>query len=374
MKVVYVFRSLAIWGGIERIIVDKANYLSGLEGYEVSILTADQGDHPVPYAVNTPVRLQDLKVGINKQYRYRGLHRLWKGWQLERCFVRKLRQRLAELCPDVVVCVATDYACLVSEAVGGRFPIVVESHSIYRRTFDQRRLLSGLYDWRLKRMLKSAHTIVALTEGDAADWRLHYGNVRCIANMVNQNPTCRRADAAHRRVIFVGRMDSQKRAEVALSIWARVADEYPDWQLHVYGDGDRRQIVDSLAERVRGVVVHDPTDRIFDAYCDSSFLILTSVFEPFGLVMPEAMSCGLPVVAFDCPYGPRSIITEGSDGFLVTEGDEQAFADCMKLLMSSHERCRTMGDAAILKARRYTSETIMPQWTALFNDVTRLLP
>ena len=125
-----------------------------------------------------------------------------------------------------------------------------------------------------------------------------------------------------------------------------------------------------MAASISGVVLHKPTDHIFDAYCDSSFLILTSLYEPFGLVMPEAMSCGLPVVAFDCPYGPRSIITDGVDGFLVAEGDERAFADRMRLLMTQPERCRAMGDAAIGKAHSFAATAIMPRWTELFKDVT----
>ena len=370
MKVVYVFRSLAIWGGIERIIVDKANYLSGLADYDVAIFTADQGDHPVPYELRDGVRLEDLKIRMHTQYRFRGLWRLWKGWQLERRFVRLLRQRLDNVRPDVVVCVASDYPHLVVEAVGGRVPVVIESHSIYQRTFTQLRLLNRLRNWRLDKALKAAQTIVTLTPDDAAEWRKHYKNVVNIPNMVSQNPTGRRGDADLRRVILVARMDDQKRVDLALKIWKSITAEQPDWQLHIYGEGDRQKHIESMAASISGVVLHKPTDHIFDAYCDSSFLILTSLYEPFGLVMPEAMSCGLPVVAFDCPYGPRSIITDGVDGFLVAEGDERAFADRMRLLMTQPERCRAMGDAAIGKAHSFAATAIMPRWTELFKDVT----
>ena len=62
-------------------------------------------------------------------------------------------------------------------------------------------------------------------------------------------------------------------------------------------------------------------------------IVSASLFEPFGLVLPEAMSCGLPVVTYDCPYGPASIITDGEDGFLINQGDEQQFAERLSLLM-----------------------------------------
>lgn len=370
MKVVYVFRSLAIRGGIERIIVDKANHLADIDGYDVSIITADQGTHPVPYAVKPSVRVEDLNVCIHRQYQHRGLVRLWKGWSLCRLFVRVLRHRLTELQPDVVVCVATDYVDLVVKAVGTRVPIVVESHSNYDRTFGQHQFMRTYYDRQLRRSLSRARAIVALTETDAEAWRRHYDNVRYIPNMVNMNPTERRAAPEHRRVIFVGRLDYQKRAWLAIDIWQQIAAEFPDWELHVYGDGEQRDMIREQVDCTPRVVLHQPTDKIFEAYCDSSFFILTSVYEPFGLVMPEAMSCGLPVVAFDCPYGPRSIITDGTDGFLINEGDSVTFAERMRQLMSSPSLCRKMGDAAIVSAKRFMAPNIVPQWQQLFNEVT----
>ena len=367
MKIVYVFRSLAIWGGIERIIVDKANGLAGL-GYDVSVLTADQGNHPVPYEVSPAVRVEDLGIGLHRRYHYKGVRRLWMGWRLQRLLVSRLRSRLEQLRPDVVVTVATDYAEFVVSAVGSRAAVIVESHSIFQRTFSQRHFLTRYYhDWRRRRSLSAARMIVTLTEADAADWRQHYPVVKCIPNIVNLNPTGRMGSHATRRVIFVGRFDDQKRPELAVRIWQRVQPKHPNWELHIYGEGERKASVVEVASRTAGVVVHEPTSHIFDAYCDSAFLILTSLYEPFGLVMPEAMSCGLPVVAFDCPYGPRDIITDGVDGFLVAEGDEQGFADSMARLMNDASLCHNMGSAAVRSAQRYDSAQIMPQWQKLFN-------
>lgn len=366
------FRSLAIWGGLERIIIAKANELAGL-GYDVSILTADQGRHPVPYTVSPAVHVEDLGVGLHRQYYYWGLRRLWMGWRLQRLLVSRLHDRLEQLQPDVVITVATDYAEFVISAVGGRAAVIVESHSIFQRTFSQRHFLTNCYyDWRRRCKLAAARMIVTLTEADADEWRRHYPRVQCIPNVVSFNPTGRMGGHATRRVIFVGRFDDQKRPELAISIWQRVQPQYPDWELHIYGEGERKESVVDAASRTAGVVVHEPTSRIFDAYCDSAFLILTSLYEPFGLVMPEAMSCGLPVVAFDCPYGPRDIITDGTDGFLVPEGDEQGFADSMARLMGNSSLCEKMGTAAIQTSRRYEASQIMPRWQQLFKSLIQV--
>jgi glycosyltransferase involved in cell wall biosynthesis len=97
-------------------------------------------------------------------------------------------------------------------------------------------------------------------------------------------------------------------------------------------------------------------------------LLLTSVYEPFGLVLPEAMSCGLPVVSFDCPFGPSDIITDGEDGFLIANRSVSDFADKVCLLIEQPDRRRAMGKAGIASAQRYHASRIMPQWQAFFHQ------
>jgi glycosyltransferase involved in cell wall biosynthesis len=98
-------------------------------------------------------------------------------------------------------------------------------------------------------------------------------------------------------------------------------------------------------------------------------LLLTSKFEPFGLVLPEAMSCGLPVVAFDCPYGPADIITDGEDGFLIKNRDVRAFADRVCQLIENPQLRKEMGQHAIASSQRYSANRIMPQWKQLFESM-----
>ena len=117
------------------------------------------------------------------------------------------------------------------------------------------------------------------------------------------------------------------------------------------------------------VFPHAQTLDILDKYKESSILILTSVYEPFGLVMPEAMSCGVPVVAFDCPYGPSEIVTNGKDGFLVSCYDVEAFADKVSLLMENESLRKEMGQNAIQSSQRFTKDKIIPQWISLFESL-----
>jgi len=81
------------------------------------------------------------------------------------------------------------------------------------------------------------------------------------------------------------------------------------------------------------------------------------------------MSCGLPVVAFDCPSGPANIITDGVDGFLIKDRNVNQFADRLCQLIESPDLRRTMGKAAILSSQRYSPNRIMAQWMSLFKEL-----
>ena len=143
-----------------------------------------------------------------------------------------------------------------------------------------------------------------------------------------------------------------------------------DWHLDLFGDGNLAEIPYSEEERlIKNIHVHQPDSNIFERYLESSVFVLTSVFEPFGLVIPEAMSCGLPVVAFDCPSGPANIITDGIDGFLIKDRNINLFADRICQLIESPDLRLSMGKAAIESSQKYSADVIMPQWISFFNEL-----
>ena len=371
MKVLYIFRSLAFWGGIERILVDKMNYLAKVYGYDVYMLTTDQGTHSVPYRLEAGIQLEDLGIRFHHQYRYRGLRRLWEARRLKRLYEQLLAQRLQTISPDVIVCTMTDHVDSLVR-LKGTAPLVVESHSISIYTLRPFSYRQKFGVWQLKRSLRKVQAIVALTDKDAGHWRqLYQDKVRVIPNMIHLNPTGRISSQTSCRVIFVGRLDYQKMPLDAISIWQMVQPQFPDWELHIYGEGDQLpQVEEAISKAGCRIALHSPTSQIFDCYCDSCVLMSTSLFEPFGLVIPEAMSCGLPVVAYDASFGPSSIITDGVDGYIVEVGDVKQFANRLSALMADQALRQKMGAAAVRAAQRYLPENIMPQWQELFSNLT----
>ena len=254
----------------------------------------------------------------------------------------------------------------------GDIPLVVESHSVCLHTlgYNKRGLRKRWNRYQYLKALSKAVALVALTEGDAVEWRKVHPYVVVIPNLVHLNNGAV-STLENKKVIFVGRFDYQKRPMGMIHIWEKIHLIHPDWQLDIYGEGEQQKELENQARSSgMNIVVHPPSRKIFDCYRESSILVSTSLFEPFGLVIPEAMSCGLPVVAYDCSYGPASIISDGENGFLIPYGDEADFADKLSLLMSSREFRWKIGTEGIMASKRYEASRIMPQWVKLFEQIT----
>lgn len=371
MKILYVYQTLARYGGVERVLVDKMNYLTSHYGYEVYILTRDQGSHQIPFPLDERVHYDDLGIRLHTQYAYKGVRRLWTKIKLQCLYEHRVSKKIKEIKPDIII--GTDVMPARSLLRHkGRAKLIIESHSMYRMTYAEptKNPIKLFLNFMAFRAYRKADMLVSLTEGDAEDWRKknHNKRVCVIPNVVNLNTTGRLSDLSQKDVIFVGRFAKLKGIPFLMEIWKKVQTRHPDWTLNIYGDGeDKEKYADIISSL--NIIVHQPTKNIHEEYCKNSIFLQTSIRESFSLVIPEAMSCGLPVVAFDCPYGPRDIITEGKDGFLIPQFDVDAFVDRICCLMENLELREHMGKNAVRSSRRYNADSIMPQWQSLFSKI-----
>ena len=371
MRILYVTDALAIWGGLERVLVEKANYLASHNGNEVFMLTISQGGHSFPFPLDDKVTHVDLNIPFYTQYQYSGIRRLLSLRRLHRDCRKGIRQQVNDINPDVILCPRIEFVKDICK-VKGDTPLAFESHSsFWTSRFERAGLLRRLHTWWMNQSAKQAQAVVTLTEGDAAAWKKVNNHVFVIPDVVHLNEKDVYSNVDAKSAVFVGRLSRQKNIGCLLSIWQLVRQRHPDWQLHVYGEkGDIEEpLWQQLHEEGNGITVHSPTTEILNVYQQHAMLLLTSRYEPFGMVLPEAMSCGLPVIAFDCPYGPADIITDDMDGFLVKDWDIMSFADKACLLMENQDLRQQMGQAAIRSSQRYRSDRIMSVWQELFESL-----
>ena len=373
MKVLYVVAALAMHGGIERVLVDKLNWLVENSDLEVSLLTVNQGPHPIVFPLNSRVENHDLGIRFHHKYQYSGWKRIRMEHRMHKLFQQRLEEWIKKLSPHIIVFTRLDFVYDVMR-VRGDIPVIYESHSSYLSyKFENKNWLHRLQSFFWHYAVRKTRMVVALTQGDALEWKKQTKNVTVIPNVVHQKSTGRISECSSKSVIFVGRYSYQKDIRTLLQIWDSVYQRHTDWHLHLYGDyGDEQEIlVPQIKSMKKNIVVHEPTSTIFEEYLNGSMLLLTSRYEPFGLVLPEAMSCGLPVVAFDCPYGPMDIISDGIDGFLIKDRSIEEFANKICMLMESEDLRRKLGNAGVLSSQRYQASRIMPLWKNLFEQLCK---
>ena len=371
MRILYVCDALAIYGGLERVLVDKTNWLVDHGGDEVCLLTVNQGPHPICFPLHSGVLYGDLDIRFYQQYHLPFWKRFIKSRQLHHLFRERLACRIKNFKPDVIVCARLDYVRDMIR-VKGEISVVFESHSSRLASrFEGDGLLRRLHVWYLQRAAKKVQMVVALTKGDADEWRKLTPNVCMIPNIVHLNVSGVYSDCTAKTVIYVGRFCKQKEVGSLLHIWTHVHQRHPDWSLQIYGGYGEEQdaLLNEIKQMDANILVHEPTSDILEKYKESSILLLTSRYEPFGLILPEAMSCGLPVVAFNCPYGPADIINDEVDGFLVCERDIEKFVDRVCLLIENQSLRVKMGQIGVKSSQRYSENRIMPQWKQLFERI-----
>lgn len=178
-----------------------------------------------------------------------------------------------------------------------------------------------------------------------------------------------KASLDEKRIISVGRLEKGKRFDLLINICANVFKKIPDWSLEIYGqdDGEKSSLVRQIVERgmSNSIRIHNPISNIKEEYLKSSIFVTTTRIEAFPLVLIEACECGLPCISFDVPSGPRDIIDNDFNGYLLKEGDLGNFEEKLIRLMLSENLRKSMGNNAIEKAKLFDEETIIKKWYQL---------
>lgn len=231
-----------------------------------------------------------------------------------------------------------------------------------------------LMEKHLRRHLPSLDMFLTLTETDARRYRQALGALPPVRAMPNATPdyTGTMSDHTQRVVTAAGHLTRDKGFDRLIDAWAIVHSRHPDWELRIYGKGKREH---ELAQQITALGLEGSvrlmgySSSLMQAMVASSVFVLSSRVEGYGMVLVEAMSCGVPVVSFDCPTGPRDIITPGVDGLLVPNGDIVAMADAIGRLIERPAERREMGVAASRSARLRSQPAVAARWESMLTEL-----
>lgn len=381
MKIVYCLPQLYRPGGIERIVSIKANYLAEVMGYDIILVLADQRNEKPFYSISDRIKVVDLGLDYDSTLTLPIWKRFLKRHALHKLHMQKLKSILYSEKPDVTISTFTHEADFLPSIKDGSKK-VLEFHFCrgYKRKMANAFRLGlitkiGYYykSWQEETFIIPKYDqFVVLTKEDKDLWSGKIGNVINIPNIAEvYNDELPKLENKH--AIAVGRLDGQKSFDRLIDIWTDIHKTNPDWILNIYGQGpDEQKLRDMISSNglINVVNIFPPVKNIRDKYKNSSILLMTSTYEGWGLVLSEAMSCGLPVVAYACKCGPKDIITDNVDGYCIPNGNKDLFVAKTKCLIDNLSLRRTFGFAARRNIERYRIETVMAQWVELFNNLT----
>lgn len=375
MKIVYCILGMYNSGGMERVLANKANYLVA-QGHEVSIITTDQRGRKPYFPLNEAIQCYDLDVNYLEVQTAGLVKKTLSYFRRQPLHKKRLEKCLSELKADIVISMF-DHDVNFLWKLKDRSKKVLEIHfSHFKRLQYERKGLWKLADVvRSKqdmRLAKRYERFVVLTGEDRGYW----GNLPHMAVIPNANSfvPATQADVACKRAIAVGRYDYQKGFDELIAIWKNVNERQPNWKLDIFGEGPlKEQLQAQIHQSGLDDVVRlcPPVKDIEKEYVKSGLLIMTSRYEGLPMTLLEAQACGLPMVAYACKCGPRDIIRDGANGFLIEEKDERTMVERLVQLMENEDLRRQMGANAKEMSANFSEEKVMRQWLNLFNQLIR---
>ena len=373
MKILYSIAGTYNSGGMERVLANKANWLVA-HGHEVIIVTTDQRGESPYFPLDARIKCYDLAINYEenngKSFLNKLIHYPFKQWKHK----KRLTALLKELRPDIVISMFCNDASFIPSIKDGSKKVLEIHFSRFKRLQYGRKGLWRLADWwRYKtdaRVVSRFDKFVVLTHEDKEYW----GNLRnmCVIPNARTFEVNQPATLEAKKVVAVGRLNHQKGFDRLINAWSIVDNVVSGWKLQIVGDGElREQLQNNIRELglSNQINIGSAEKDMMSVYKDASILAMSSRYEGLPMVLLEAQAAGLPIVSFDCKCGPKDVIENGVDGFLVEDGDIEQLAQKLVVLMQDANFRKQLGSAAYAHSDRYSEERIMKQWTDLFDEV-----
>jgi len=378
MKITYIYTALTTVGGADRVITEKANYFADKLQYDVYIITDSQGKEMPKFSLSPKVHLVNLDIMFGQQYNHSFFIRGFIYFNLMRKYRKELIKQLMTIRPDFTIStLGRDVDFITSVKDGSKK--IAEAHTtrknirnfelLKKRNFIYK-VIGKIWESKLEKAINKFNKLVVLTEDDASEWAEIKDSI-VIPNSLPFYPQTISYNS-NKKAISVGRFEIEKGHDRLIDVWSEVIKKHPDWILEIYGEGTLKKGLINIAKEkgLSDSILFKPSSMNIDKeYIDSSFCIMTSRYEGFGMVLIEAMACGLPCIAYDCPSGPRNIIKDGINGFLIKDGAVQKMAEKICFLIEHEDIRKKMGQAGYLNVEKYNIDEIMNKWKQLFESL-----
>lgn len=354
-------------GGVARIEADKVNWLAA-HGYDVVVCDIEDWDMKPYYPLDERVKFVVGHLPTTPGGILTRSHDIWQS-------IKKVKLIIKDVNPDIIINAHCPLVTWILPFVSHGIPTITEMHQSRQglEVFN-RWAMSKWTAWGHKHLIRWIYSrysrFVTLTNGDKESWNL--SNCICIPNFSSIDSVSH-PDVEYKQVVMLARLMPQKRIDLMIKVWERLASRFPDWKIKVLGDGLERdnlqQMIDN-ANLTDSFILAGAVKDVRSELASSDILCLTSEYEGFGIVLIEAMNMGVPVMAMEY-VGVHDIINDGVDGYIVKFGDVDAYADKLATLITSREERKRLADNAYQSVHKFDREVVMNKWCKLFSDLTK---
>lgn len=373
MKIIYCINGTYNSGGMERVLMNKANYLANVLNYEVLIITTEQKGRKTFFPFSSKIRFIDLEINYDDDLNKNLLSRFWLKYRKKKRHKRLLANILNQEKADICVSMFDRDADFLYQIKDGSKKILEFHFSRYLKVIEAKSPLMKIiqkirtYDW--KRFASKYDAFVVLTEEDKLAW----GNMQNI-HVINNPLTCIPQESStllEKKVLSLGRLTYQKGFDLLIRSWEKVHKIYPDWKLSIFGNGPEKDSLLKLCSNLGlndCISINNATSKPENEFLNSSLYVMSSRYEGFGMVLIEALSYGVPIVSFQCPCGPKDII-QNDFGSLIKSNDTEKLANSIIEWIQDENKRIIAGKNAKIAAQKFRIDIIMNKWIKLFNSL-----
>ncbi|TNJ46463.1 glycosyltransferase [Tamlana fucoidanivorans] len=367
MKIAYITDQLYLHGGAERVLTNKVNYLANLEDMTIFIITNEQKKNKFCYDIDSKVKHLDINLIYKRDRSYFSILNIVKA----PIHFYKLKSLLNKIKPDVIITLSSQYDYYFLPFIVNKTLIIKEFHSS-RHYYQQDRAncskLKG-FVYKLNDFVERKYTYNVLLTDDEKKY-FKSNNTIVIPNFLIDIPKSF-SSLTNKKAISAGRIAPVKGFENLIIAWKIVFEKNKEWIIEVYGNGEKKYV-----EKLNNLIISlgldnnffikEATHQIEQKMQEASFYVMSSLTECFPMVLLESMSNGLPIISFNCPNGPKNIVSHNNDGLLIEDGNVEKLALAILNMIENEEMRKNFSKNGTLNVKRYNKQTIMKKWLHLF--------
>lgn len=340
-------------GGTERVGISIANELS--KEYEVHIVSLSKKEAPY-FEINKKVKIHYLDLNICKKNYFKMIFFINKYLKNNEIDI------LIEI--DLILRIYT----LPIQLLKKKLKIISWEHFYYGENLGVK-----LRDYCRKIAARKSDVIITLTQKDFEAYCENEKIKNKIVTITNPLPKIikQKSNLTNKKIICVGRLTYQKGFDLLIENSTEFFKKYKEWEIHIFGEGDDKLKLEKLIEKnklTQNIILKQPTKDIYNEYLNSTLFLLPSRFEPFGMVLIEAMSCGVVPIAFRS-LGPDEIIANEKDGILVKNGDIKEMFSELKKLIENKEKLKKLSNNTKNKVKKYQIDEVIKEWKEIINEL-----